>query len=278
MKNYIYHTVALLAVVFASCDKVTQPVQSEQVIVSNRKVLLEDYTGHQCGNCPNAAAVAEQLSEEYGDNLVVIAVHAGFFTKLTAPEFVTSYTCQTGNDWDAATGGFGISSAGNPNGMVNRKDNGSGLIQKETKWAASVAKAMQGVDLCDMWLTADFNKTSNRMNTTIKTKFKKSYGNNTKLSVVFMEDSVVGNQKDYTKNPDVIHGYVFNHMLRGSINGSWGEPLKSAPIQHNDSVSVNYSNFWIDPAKYKYKHVSIVAFVYDAITREVIEVEKVKIK
>ncbi|MCW3078130.1 MAG: omp28 [Bacteroidetes bacterium] len=260
-----------------SCDKVNNPIQSEQIIVSNRKVLLEDYTGHQCGNCPNAARTAEQLSAQYGANLVVIAVHAGFFTKLNAPDFVTSYTCQVGNDWDAASGGFGISSAGNPNGMVNRKDNGSGLIQKETKWGSSIAKALQAPDLCDMWLTLNYNTISNTLNTTVKTKFKKTYGSNTKLSVVLTEDSIIGPQKDYTQNPDVITNYVFMHMLREGINGSWGDPLKYAPIKYADSVTLSYNNFQVNAVKYKPNNLYVVAFVYDATTKEILEVEKAKV-
>jgi hypothetical protein len=279
MKKTVVLLGAALAIISIACDKVKNPVQSEQVIVSNKNVLIEDYTGQQCGNCPNAAHIAEQLEEKYGSHVIVIAVHAGSFAKTSPAPFVTSYTCQAGVDWDAASGGFGISSgAGNPNGLVNRKNDGSGLILKETKWASAVAKYLQEVDLCDMWITTKFNTTDNTLNTTVKTKFKKSYGANTKLSVVFTEDSIIGPQKDYTLPPgsDIIPNYVFNNMLRGAINTSWGEPLKNVPINYNDSVTVSYNNFPIDTAKFKTKRLSVVAFVYNASTREILEVEKVK--
>lgn len=277
MKRTLLPGLAAAALIFTACDKVTNPVQSAQVIVSNKKVLIEDYTGQQCGNCPNAAVVAEQLHDQYGDNVVVIAVHAGFFAKVNPVPFVTSYTCQAGNDWDGASSGFGISLAGNPNGMVNRKDFGAGIIQKETKWSASVAQAMKDVDLCDMWVTPVFYSASNTLNTTVKAKFKKSYGTNTKLSVVFTEDSIIGPQKDYSKNPDIVPNYVFNNMLRGGINGSWGDLFKTAPIKYNDSLTVKYNDFAIDTSKYKPRRLSVVAFVYNATTKEVIEVEKAKV-
>jgi len=260
-----------------SCDKVSNPAQISEIKPNTRKVLLEDYTGHQCGNCPNAAKVAEQLEKKYGDKLVVIAVHAGFFTKINT-EFVTSYTCQAGNDWDAPTGGFGISAAGNPNGMVNRKNYAdNGIIQKETKWATTISLAANDIEYCDLFVTTSYNATTRKLNTNIKTKFRRSYGNNTKLCVVLTEDSIIGKQKDYTQNPDVIDDYEFMHMLRGSINGSWGENLKNAPIKYQDSVMTSYPNFVLD-TKFKDKNISVVAFVYDATTREVLQVEKVKIK
>ncbi|MCE3229845.1 MAG: outer membrane protein Omp28 [Bacteroidetes bacterium] len=260
-----------------SCDKVSFANQDTAIKVNTRKVLIEDYTGHQCGNCPNAAKVAESLHEKYGDKVVIIAVHAGFFTKLNS-EFPTSYTCQAGNDWDSQNGGFGVSAAGNPNGMINRKNyNETGLIQKETKWAASVSQAAQDIEFCDLTLSTSYDETSRKLTTNVKTKFRRSYPNNTKLCVVFTEDSIIGPQKDYTKNPDVVHHYEFMHMLRGSINGSWGANLKAPPIKYNDSVMVSYPNFVLD-AKFKDKNVSVVAFVYDAISREVLQVEKIKIR
>jgi thiol-disulfide isomerase/thioredoxin len=260
-----------------SCNKISFANQNSEVKVNTRKVLIEDYTGHQCGYCPNAAVVAENLHKKYGDKVVIIAIHAGFFTKLNS-EFTTSYTCTVGNEWDSSNGGFGVSAGGNPNGMINRKNySENGLVQKETKWATSVAEASQDVEFCDLTLTISYDAVTRKLTTNVKTKFKRSYPNTTKLCVVFTEDSIIGPQKDYSKNPDVVHDYEFMHMLRGSINGTWGENLKALPIRYNDSVMVSYPNFTLDP-KFKDKHVSVVAFVYDAISREVLQVEKVKIR
>jgi thiol-disulfide isomerase/thioredoxin len=266
----------LVITLFIRCDKVDIAAQDTTPKPNTRKVLIEDYTGHQCGNCPPAAHVAEELQKKYGDKVVIISVHAGFFSKLNS-EYPTSYTCTTGNDWDASAG-FGVSNAGNPNGMINRKDyGGSGLIQKETKWAASVALASQDMEFCDMTLSTSYDANTRKLNTSVKTKFRRSYPNNTKLCVVFTEDSIIGAQKDYSKSPDLIPNYVFDNMLRGSINGSWGVNLKSPPIQWNDSIIVSYPNFDLD-TKLNDKHVNVVAFVYDATTREVIQVEKAKIR
>ncbi|MGZ4090555.1 MAG: hypothetical protein ACXVNO_07530, partial [Bacteroidia bacterium] len=150
MKNFILLSVISL-MAFASCDKVKEPLPKKNIAVGTnfitysnsmrsnyRKVFLEDYTGHTCGNCPAAAIVSENLSEQYKDSLVAIAVHAGFFSKINSPDYLTSFTCTPGNDWDAASG-FGISAAGNPNGMIDRRNfPGDGLILKETKWPTCV--------------------------------------------------------------------------------------------------------------------------------------------
>lgn len=274
-------TAAMLGVLF-SCDKVSNPIQNPDQSVDTttyvRKVLLEDYTGHYCGNCPNAAKVAENLDKQYGGKVIVVAVHAGWFAKLFPPDYVTSYTTAAGNDWDGSSG-FGISAVGNPNGMVNRKDyNGNGLIQKETKWPTTVSLALSDTYILGLKLDLNYNSSSRILNTTVKANFKNdaSYPNSVKINVILLEDSIIGDQKDYTKSPDHVTDYVFMHMLRGAINGSWGTELKAGPVKAADSANVSFNNFSIDP-KFNEKHLTVVAFAYDAISREVLQVEKAKL-
>ena len=40
-------------------------------------VLLEDYTGVKCVNCPAAGEFALQLQEQYHHKVIVLGVHAG---------------------------------------------------------------------------------------------------------------------------------------------------------------------------------------------------------
>ena len=47
---------------------------------SGRVVLMEDFTGASCVNCPAGTAVVDGLLEEFPDNLVVVAVHSNFLS------------------------------------------------------------------------------------------------------------------------------------------------------------------------------------------------------
>ncbi len=288
MQKLISISTLLLAVCFIGCDKIKDPIvvknttvgttfitKSNATVSNFKKILLEDYTGHQCGNCPPAAVVADDLSAQYKDTVVVIAVHAGFFTK-TNSTFVTSYTTTAGNDWDG-TAGFGVSGAGNPNGMVNRKDYGSGKVKKETSWASYALLAKSDPFVVKLDVTTNYDATVRVLNTTVKAKFKTAYPTNTSITLVITEDSIVGPQKDYSKNPDVIDDYEFKHMLRGDVNGSFGTTLKNTPIAANDSISLAFNNFSIK-SNYNDKHIYLVAFVSNSTTREVLQVEKVKIR
>ena len=109
---------------FTNCDKVTHPIQSAGQNVDTvklvRKVLVEDYTGHQCGAIALRPLCSHNdLETSYHEKVVPIAVREGFTP--TSGEFLTSYNKYWQRlGWKCRF--FNISAgAGNPNGMVNRK-------------------------------------------------------------------------------------------------------------------------------------------------------------
>ncbi len=239
----------LSVVTLTGCDKIENPNIVKQTAVGTnfdsvsnaelsgfKKTLLEDYTGQKCGNCPAAARLAASLSGQYQASLVVVAVHAGFFAK-TNSEFPTSYTTTAGNDWDGVAG-FNISAQGNPNGMVNRRQYpGFQLIHKDT-WATTVSLAQNDPFVVKIDLVSKYDKTARALNVNTKLTFLQSYSNNVKLQLVLTEDSIVGPQLDYSQNPDYIEEYDFEHMLRASLNGSWGEIAKTAPITALSTLTI----------------------------------------
>lgn len=287
----IISTILIAGIAFgiSSCDKVKNPsivttaavgstfdTVTNATVASYKKVLLEDYTGHKCGNCPAAAIVAGNLYNQYKDTLIVVAVHAGFFTR-TNTLYPTSYTTAVGNDWDG-TGGFNVSSVGNPNGMVNRKIHpGFALVHKETSWPSTVSLAKKNELIVKVELKSMYDKTAKALNVETKLTFQKAYANNVKLNLILTEDSIIGPQTDYSQNPDHIEHYHFEHMLRCAINGSWGEVAKTAPIAVNATATILNSNFSVD-TKFNDRQLTLVAIVFDEVTREVLQVEKVKIR
>ena len=77
-----------------SCDQVdvtnryvdvstNQPDSSDSMpdsaIVFERTVLLEEFTGQKCTNCPDAHRMVAQLINQYGDRLISVAIHSGGF-------------------------------------------------------------------------------------------------------------------------------------------------------------------------------------------------------
>ncbi len=187
----------------------------------------------------------------------------------------------SGDKWNG-TEGFSIPSY--PNGIINRRNYGGGVTVSHTNWSSVVSTANMEPLIIKLDVTTNYDTTVKALNTSIKATFKATYTNTIKVSVILIEDEIVGLQDDHGVETE---DYEFEHMMRGTINGDWGTDLKAPPIVTNDTVRVSFNDFSITglvytpttkPIVVNDKHVSVVVFVFDAITREVLQVEKVKIR
>ena len=138
--------IASLAVIFAmaSCDKLKEPYIIESNVTPSDTiplvasdtanfdgkivVLLEDYTGVKCNNCPEAGALALQLQEQNEGHLVVLGVHPKSALQNPAGGF-PDFRTDDGNEWNNY---FNI--AAYPNGLVNR----TGGVLGSAQWTSAV--------------------------------------------------------------------------------------------------------------------------------------------
>jgi hypothetical protein len=305
MKDVKKILLALIPVlIFIGCDKVSNPNQNPNaitnctvaphVVKSNlakmnfRKVVVEDYTGHTCGNCPRAAENATTIASIYGDSAIILAVHAGNqFAPPSLPDFPEDFRTPAGTDWDNF---FGMSAAGLPKGCVNRSQ--LPFPQPRTTWSVTAGALLNDPQEAKMLLTTTLDTAQMLMNVEVKSTFLTALNYSVSLCVVLTQDSIVASQKDYFPpagvlviNSDERPDYVFDHMLRGAVNGSWGEVVKSAPILANDTVTTTYKCFKVEPfaegttSPVKLlKHMSVVAFLFNTATKVIIQAEKVHIK
>ena len=98
-----------------SCDTPTiAPTPNSTV----KKVLLEEFTGVRCVNCPQAQTEIKNLQSEgvYGDNLIAISYHAGFFSN---PYNESQFDLRTTEGEEILN--FLETPLGFPSGVVNRR-------------------------------------------------------------------------------------------------------------------------------------------------------------
>jgi len=275
-----------------SCDKVTDPIVKKDTVVGSkfitktnsavshfRKVLLEDYTGQRCPNCPAGSSIIKNtLMPRYGDSLVVIAIHAGFLSSPSGEFINQDFRTTAGTEWHD---GFGVSQW--PTGVVNNKAYPpDGILLTSTKWSSVVPKGLKDPFYLKLDLKTEYDTTVRALNTYIKAKFNMSYSGATKAVAFLTEDEVVGLQDNMGV---VIEEYEFEHMLRTDISGTYGAALTNSAVAANDSVEIAHMNFKvpeeINSGKGKAvndKHVTLVVFVYDVATKAVLQVEKLKIR
>ncbi|HPH81296.1 MAG TPA: Omp28 family outer membrane lipoprotein [Flavobacteriales bacterium] len=274
---------SLLVTIFG-CDKIDAPygeskktdTTTSDTEVVMRKILIEDYTGHYCGNCPRAARTLTQIHDLYGDKIVSLAAHVSDqFAAPAGVHYPEDYRTETGNELDSY---FGNSATGLPNGLINRKEfNGQTIIQY-TDWSSRATELLTLQPEAFMWITPSYNTSSRILNVSIKTKILQDIGEGLSIALYLTEDSIISAQKDYDQLPDnLVENYVHRHMLRGSISGTWGNTLSAASSYITGEEYTTTGTFTL-PAEWNDEHVEIIAVLYRTANKEVVQAEDQDIK
>jgi thiol-disulfide isomerase/thioredoxin len=261
MKQYkILFTAIILCLVFPFCDKIEPPYTIKVIKPDTtyifppdtehyRVMLLEKFTGHLCPNCPAANDKAEQLSNTFGNKLVIFSAHIiDFFAGPTTayPDDLRSETYGTVHDVP-----FGIGSL--PKGVINRMK-----LSNFTEWESDINDSINQLPVIDINIKNFYDTSTRKLNTFIQTIFLNNLNSNYKLAVYLMEDSIISAQLNgLTRIPD----YVHRHVARAAINSKWGDDLASGLIKTDSIIIKSYA--YILNSKWDSSHCYVVAFVYD---------------
>lgn len=259
MKRFIYTIISSICLILAACDHLSEderliydPVIAETEQTEGqendtqetvkRVVLLEDFTGQRCTNCPKATDIIEQLQEVCGDALVAVGLHGGplsFAGSAKAIGLKTATADEYYNYWHLEY---------QPVGLVNRH----GSVDYQM-WATAVKEELSkpaplrlegSAILADNTITIQIN--AEGINGSVTGK----------LQVWLLEDGIKALQlmPDGSANQEYIH----NHVFRTAVNGTWGEDL-SVKEGETGQRTMNQA---LDP-KWNPEQLSIVAFVYN---------------
>lgn len=269
------------AVICASCDRIegpyftvpqhteydttlfdNLPVNPDQVY---RKILIEEYTGHRCSNCPRGHQELERLHGVFGDTLVAVGVH---YTSLANPKpnngFPYDFRTEIGNALGSA---YNINSI--PFAVIDRNgENGTATI---VQWEKLIKKADRKVYAAVQLV----NQYSDRLKTTAKITMLDDYPYPVQLSLLLLEDGIVQPQLN---GSDTVQEYVHNHVLRMGINGSWGELLTDDGILEKGQAYYKAAKVSFEGTDWNVDNCYVVAILYDKQNRKVLQVEKVKVR
>lgn len=267
-----------MALCFVACSKIEKPYlstsQQEGVDVIfpeldygtvYRKTLFDEYTGHKCSNCPDGHAIVEQMSERFGDTLVVVGIHANFFAEPETGVFSYDFRTEAGEQLY-----IDYHITNNPQAIINRS---GGPINKDV-WFNGVQNADRSV-LAAIQIINQYDENTNKLKVNTKTTFLEDYDQPVQLSLLLIEDNIY---KPQQSGAQIVDDYIHNHVLRAGINGTYGEYISTGGMveKYEDyyyGYSIDFTNHdWIPV------NCSVVAILLDAASRKVLQVEKVKVK
>lgn len=209
-----------------------------------RNVLIEDFTGQRCVNCPKATEAIHEIQNIYGENVIAVAIHCGPFGGLSAKNngLMTESGKEYWSTWFEPT-------QGQPVAKINR---GAATNDYEN-WSKLVKESLEQTTDVTINATADYTPGAPYL--TLKATTRANSGRKAKIQAWLTEDDITAPQimPDGSRNNE----YVHQHVFRAVVNGAWGEEIVYGEDEQNFTWMTNLDSTW------KPENMHAVVFVYD---------------
>lgn len=237
-----------MALGLASCDNIAEGDRLIYVapVEVSKHVLIEDFTGQLCRNCPDASDAIHELQETYGNTKVIaVGLYSGAFGK-KADGTLLPLTTETGNyyynQWQVQQ---------QPSLNIDR----TGITSDNGILNTRVTAALKDTTTVTIAPSVLYNETSRQARISVDVSSSEAVAD-AKLQVWVIEDSIVSPQVMPTGKTNT--KYVHNHVFRTTVTDRDG---KAITLDANKLVSEDFTvaidDSWVA------KNISFVVFVFN---------------
>ena len=224
MKKFTFLMCAVLA-----CLLQVNAQQFVSTEVQNRNAIIEEFTGRNCGYCPDGHVIANSIVHANPGRVWAVNVHAGGYAPTSYPNFNTGVSTTICN-------GFQVT--GFPAGVVNRS---TAQAQGRGSWQSLTNQQLSQVAECNVAGQAIINPVTRTAKITVEVYYTaNSASSNNYLTIYMLQDSIWGSQSGGSSNPEQYVGgnYCHMHILRDAITADWGDEI--APTTAGTLITKEY--------------------------------------
>lgn len=263
MKNlYLLFVTAILTCNFSIAQyQVSTDVQP-------KNILLEEFTGINCGNCPSAHKIAANLLLAQENTFYSIAIHSGYYASPFSdqPDFRTP----EGEELDATF----ASGSGYPCGMINRHTfAGTSPIMSRSNWTLCAKEIHQENAPVNLYVTSTYSAADAQLTVHVEGYYTADVdAQQNLLTVALTQNNIRGPQSGGGVGSDYLH----QHMLRDYLTPLWGDTISNCAAgsfftkDYTYAVPENINDVAVDPAE-----LEVIVFVANDKT-DVLNVTGVK--
>lgn len=284
--------IVLLTTLFFSCkEKNNVVIINEDTVLADttysktpdapvtRKVLVEEFTGATCTNCPDARQQLKAISDANPGRIVLIELHTANHIKGEPVKYISKYDLRSA---DAANifksifrGYFPFGSI--PNAAIDRVVDGGEILMMRTNWASIINKRIATESPIKLTLTNTYDAAKATGIVKVNVSYTKQISTKNYISIAMIENNIIDAQ-EFLDHIDTF--YSFQHVFRKSFTPASGaEILSTIATKEPGRVYEGSFKYTIDPA-WNPENCKIVVWVHnnDASTKEVLQAEEIHVK
>lgn len=274
-----YYTIGLflLAGLTTGCDNISDDdryIKVEKPVINNpRTLLIMEFTGNNCLNCPNGAIIVEQIKEEETPGRVIsVGLHpyGSHFTD----EVVSIHTPSKKQDLRSEAATVLYNYYGKPD-FPTAIFNGlkSSMSGSMADWKQRASEALTTSTTITLSATCNYEPDTRNLTVNYSVNFLDYVNSKLCITVWLVENKIMGTQTMPNGKPNF--NYEHNHVLRASLNGDWGEALGDSFLEGDKkegSASMTLQEDWVA------ENCDVVVYVYRDDNKEVEQATSISIE
>lgn len=232
----------------------------------SHNVLAEEFTGGACPNCPDGHEKMSAIEAANPDRVNIMAIHfIDAHNGTSFPALGAAYDFRTQAGTDIATGFYGGISALPCLGVDRITYNSSKQNISRSTWGTEVTSQLAIPNTINMYATCNYNSTNREAAIQVKVAYTALDTNAEFLTIAIVEDSLFDLQDDSrVGHGPVDTNYLFNHILRGVITATTGDPIPIGYTQKQPGLVSIRNYYYTLKSDWNPKHCKVVAFVFNS--------------
>ena len=226
----------------------------------NKNVILEEFTGVNCPNCPQGHEVANQILEANPGRAWVVGFHPYNSNYTTPgagqPDFRRHHPDSLYMIPYCGTSRF------MPSAYINRRVYSGERIQSRTVWANYTTQFLAETSPVNVGLASTYDETTKQLDIIVEIYYTEDMTDLNTLNVLFSESGMIAYQSGGSAN------YVHKRVFRETFTAQWGDPIN----QQTTQGTFIQETFTFDNSaeEYDMAECEILAYIVNPVTTEII--------
>lgn len=240
-----------------------------------KDVLIEDFTGIYCPNCPDGHLFMDRLMKTHPGRIHCMSVHYGSYSLPHGEPGYMDFRTKEGEVL-----GTTYNAAFFPSGLVNRRNHEDlgGILLGRGQWGTASRYVCHETAPVNVWVKGVYEEATSTIHIDVELCYTAEVkAGSTTLSIALTQSHIAGPQSGTTEGSS--GQYQHNHVLRAYITPLWGDAISENPVgqiikRHYDYVLPKDFNGIPTDARF----TELTAFVSDAESRDVLNVESTSVE
>ncbi|MDI9318900.1 MAG: Omp28-related outer membrane protein [Phycisphaerales bacterium] len=250
-------------------------------VAQARNVLIEEFTGASCTNCPAGHDVVSSIISSNPGKIVAVAYHTFNAGEIFKPVNKPNGEKSAFDFRDSAATLMSSSIFGGltsiPTAGIDRIPVGSTLQIGRNQWSSTVSSRLSVAAPANMYIKSTYNSSTNLVSLNVKIAYTSAVAKKNALTLGVIESNIIDAQ-EYTDSVDM--HYVHNHIFRKCLTPYYGNAILDNISTKQPGRVYEYNYQFTPSSTWKLENCSIVGFLStnESSDKEVLQAIEVKLK